>query len=223
MGVGEALIGGGAAMFSTALQAGMTKRAQIRGNQYAVHNYKHRYQWGMEDMKAAGLNPMLVYGSGGAPGNVGTGQGMGSISPTNIAQSAREGMLMRKEATVKSREAELKAMQTNESASREAYFHNMAGREAHAADKEASLAEAARLALPGARNMAWLQKHPQYRAKMAADAMLETAHSAKDLVNPMAWIFGGGRGKMKPGQGPTKIDRNKGPRIPMWQNPTYGF
>jgi len=48
--VGSALIGGAGAMLSGDQSARAAER-----------NYKHRYQWQMQDMRKAGLNPMLAF------------------------------------------------------------------------------------------------------------------------------------------------------------------
>lgn len=58
----------------------MSAIAKRVGDRY---DYQHRYRWSMEDMKAAGLNPMLAYqgiGGGPPPG------GMASSSPYSVSQ-----------------------------------------------------------------------------------------------------------------------------------------
>ena len=40
------------------------KKAARRAFERSVKAYKHRYQWTMEDMRKAGLNPILAYGQG---------------------------------------------------------------------------------------------------------------------------------------------------------------
>lgn len=42
----------------------MTERAQRRAIKAARYNYQHRFQWSMEDMRKAGLNPILAARSG---------------------------------------------------------------------------------------------------------------------------------------------------------------
>lgn len=44
------------------------KDSVSRQMDFQVGAYKHRYQWQMEDMKAAGLNPILSYKVGAGPG-----------------------------------------------------------------------------------------------------------------------------------------------------------
>jgi len=62
-GTGVAGVLGGVA---SALGASSSARA---ANQQAKYNYKHRYQWQVEDMRKAGINPMLsaTQGAGGVP------------------------------------------------------------------------------------------------------------------------------------------------------------
>ena len=50
--------------------------------------YMHRYQWQMEDMRRAGLNPILSYKTG-APGGTGGG---GGVSPVNVGAPIQAGI-----------------------------------------------------------------------------------------------------------------------------------
>ena len=54
----------------TALQNAMSKNAQQRAMRFAKKMYQHRYQYTMEDLRRAGLNPVLAgqLGGGSAPG-----------------------------------------------------------------------------------------------------------------------------------------------------------
>ena len=58
-----------------------------RQNKMAVRNYKHRYQWAVDDMEKAGINPVLAFASGTGAGNIG-GPSAG-INATNMAGQAQ--------------------------------------------------------------------------------------------------------------------------------------
>ncbi len=62
------------ALIGSGIQAGIAAGAASRSRRWARKNYKHRFQWSMEDMRKAGLNPILAAGGGlggsGAMGNV---------------------------------------------------------------------------------------------------------------------------------------------------------
>lgn len=68
--IAGAAIGGGLGIGGSALSASAARRAAKRAYQRQVRFYKNRYQWQMEDMKSAGLNPILAYQTG-APGSPG--------------------------------------------------------------------------------------------------------------------------------------------------------
>ncbi|ALS03738.1 VP2 [Gokushovirus WZ-2015a] len=59
-----------------------------QANAYNVENYQHRYQWTMEDLKKAGLNPILAVTSGGLTGNV---NGAAALSSPDMAGSLSHG------------------------------------------------------------------------------------------------------------------------------------
>lgn len=97
-----AAIGGGASLLGGALQNHAAKNAadrqmsfQQRSNerqmQFQEHSAKHQYQWSMQDMKAAGLNPILAYrqsGPGILSGSSSTGS---SYTPQNIGAAGAAG------------------------------------------------------------------------------------------------------------------------------------
>lgn len=58
--------------------------AAAQANAWNVENYQHRYQWTMDDLKAAGLNPILAATSGGLTGNV---NGAAALSSPDMASS----------------------------------------------------------------------------------------------------------------------------------------
>lgn len=55
-----AFTGGIASIIGGALSNSASRHAATVANQRNVYNYQHRYQWAMEDMQKAGLNPMLA-------------------------------------------------------------------------------------------------------------------------------------------------------------------
>ena len=74
------------------------KKAAGRQMDFQERSYRHRYQWQMQDMKAAGLNPILSYKTGAGsslPGasyqaqNVGQAIGPNLIAGENTAISSR--------------------------------------------------------------------------------------------------------------------------------------
>lgn len=80
-------------------------------NQQAIDMYKHRYQWQVEDLKAAGLNPILAYGQ--QPGAV---PNLTTPRMENIASSATDSYL--KASMAKQNEALLSKIAAETEASR---------------------------------------------------------------------------------------------------------
>lgn len=72
----------------SANRANRQARSNMRlQNEMQKHNFRHRYQWTMEDMKEAGLNPILAY-SQGTGGGVG---GVGSAAATQVGPASARG------------------------------------------------------------------------------------------------------------------------------------
>nr|DAT72810.1 MAG TPA: DNA pilot protein [Microviridae sp.] len=55
-----AFTGGISSIISGALSNSAARHAATVANQRNIYNYQHRYQWAMQDMQNAGLNPMLA-------------------------------------------------------------------------------------------------------------------------------------------------------------------
>ena len=55
-----AVAGGVASIIGGALSNSAARHAATVANQRNVYNYQHRYQWAMQDMQKAGLNPILA-------------------------------------------------------------------------------------------------------------------------------------------------------------------
>lgn len=51
-------------IFGSAVQGRYNSAAAVQQNAWNVENYKHRYQWAVEDMRRAGLNPILAATNG---------------------------------------------------------------------------------------------------------------------------------------------------------------
>ena len=47
-------------VFGSAVQDHYNSANASQANEWNVENYKHRYQWAVEDMRNAGLNPILA-------------------------------------------------------------------------------------------------------------------------------------------------------------------
>lgn len=67
--LGAAGIGGLFGLAGSLGQAAFAKKLQEDAQEHQKKMYRHRYQWTMEDMGAAGLNPILAYKQG--PGSAG--------------------------------------------------------------------------------------------------------------------------------------------------------
>lgn len=98
-----AFTGGIASIIGGALSNSAARHAATVANQRNVFNYQHRYQWAMDDMQKAGLNPMLAatQGIGGSVNgasalssnyNLGEGvtAGMSSQAAGNSAKAAQK-------------------------------------------------------------------------------------------------------------------------------------
>lgn len=94
-----AFTGGIASIIGGALSNSAARHAATVANQRNVYNYQHRYQWAMEDMQKAGLNPMLaatqgiggsVNGASALSANYNLGEGVtAGMSATAAGSSAK--------------------------------------------------------------------------------------------------------------------------------------
>lgn len=91
-------IGGIASAFGQMMANSEAKEASQRQMDFQKETLRSQYQWGMEDMRKAGLNPILAYKQGGAgsasgadytPGNVGAAAVSGASTATSSALAAR--------------------------------------------------------------------------------------------------------------------------------------
>lgn len=94
-----AFTGGIASIIGGALSNSAARHAATVANQRNVYNYQHRYQWAMQDMQNAGLNPMLaatqgiggsVNGASALSANYNLGEGVtAGMSATAAGNSAK--------------------------------------------------------------------------------------------------------------------------------------
>lgn len=70
-------------IFGSAVQGHYNSAASSQQNAWNVENYKHRYQWAMEDMREAGLNPILA-ATNGIGGSI-AGASAASIGMPDVA------------------------------------------------------------------------------------------------------------------------------------------
>lgn len=94
-----AVTGGISSIISGALSNSAARHAATVANQRNIYNYQHRYQWAMEDMQKAGLNPMLaatqgiggsVNGASALSANYNIGEGVtAGMSATAAGNSAK--------------------------------------------------------------------------------------------------------------------------------------
>lgn len=84
-----AAIGGVSSIISGALNNSAARHAATVANQRNIFNYQHRYQWSMDDMQKAGLNPMLA-ATQGIGGSI---NGASALSANyNIGEGVTAGM-----------------------------------------------------------------------------------------------------------------------------------
>ena len=99
----SAAIGGVSSLIGGALSNSSARHAANVANERNIYNYQHRYQWAMDDMQKAGLNPMLAatQGIGGSVNgasalagsyNIGEGvtAGMSAGAAGNSAKAANK-------------------------------------------------------------------------------------------------------------------------------------
>jgi len=79
IGAASSLLGG---MFAN----NAAKKAAQKQMDFQKETLQHQYQWGMQDMRKAGLNPILAYKQGGAGSASGS-----SYTPQNVGSAAVQG------------------------------------------------------------------------------------------------------------------------------------
>lgn len=84
-----AIAGGVSSIIGGALSNSAARHSATLANQRNIYNYQHRYQWAMDDMQKAGLNPMLA-ATQGIGGSI---NGASALSANyNIGEGVTAGM-----------------------------------------------------------------------------------------------------------------------------------
>lgn len=81
-----ALVGAGAGLIGGAMQNSAASAAADKQMAFQKESAQHSYQWATDDMKKAGINPILAYKQGGS----GTLSGS-SYTPVNVGAAAVQG------------------------------------------------------------------------------------------------------------------------------------
>lgn len=93
------LVGAASSAFGSYRQNREARAAADRQMAFQERTIRNRYQWTMEDMRKAGLNPILAYQQGGGPAAGGasyTPQNVGASAPEAVS-SARQSIMARKQ------------------------------------------------------------------------------------------------------------------------------
>lgn len=174
-------IGGALGILGGGLDSGLAFLRDKKARDFAQKMYKHRYQYTVQDMKLAGLNPILA-ATGGFPGAPGVSAPGGGATGGIGASSAR-GVEAGSRASVARAQTRLLRQQTATNAATELKERNTATLTA----KEIELLEPqiwsarARAAVDSS-NMG----QTAIRANRAAELALESPRRIKDLVNPFS-------------------------------------
>lgn len=92
-----AAIGGGASLIGASMQNSAAQAASREQMAFQERSARHSYQWATEDMRKAGINPILAYKQGGSgtlsgstytPQNVGAAAATGATAGAGVASSA---------------------------------------------------------------------------------------------------------------------------------------
>ena len=83
---GGDVLGAASGIAGGMFQQSSAKAAAAKQMQFQKDSYQHRYQWQMDDMRKAGLNPILAYSQGPPGGPAGA-----SYTPQNIGASGVAG------------------------------------------------------------------------------------------------------------------------------------
>lgn len=109
--IGAAVIGGAISAFGASQQNKMARKASQQQMDFQREGFRNRYKWTMEDMREAGLNPILAYKQGG-----GSAPGGSTYSPVNVGAAAAQGAQAGASSAIAARRAnqEIKTMRATE-------------------------------------------------------------------------------------------------------------
>lgn len=112
-GISNLFGGGNSSSQALAQQYKYQKNLMKYGNDLAVDNYKHRYQWQVEDLKNAGIHPWYGIGSAGSlPGQSGSVGIPDTVGEKRNKQDAiMQGLQLVQDWTAKQTENKLKSQQ----------------------------------------------------------------------------------------------------------------
>jgi hypothetical protein len=126
-GIVTAGIAGGSELGSSLISGMFSARQAKSQMRFQRDMYKQRYQFQVEDLKKAGLNPMLAYQQ--APPAAPAGA-MGQMDRPDLANAARVGLLMKAEKDkIQQEAATAKAVESRERAQKQ-YFNNLSDKTA---------------------------------------------------------------------------------------------
>lgn len=125
MSLGAAAIGAGGALGSSLISGAFNARQAAKAFDRSVLAYKHRYQWAVEDLRAAGLNPILA-ATGGMTGGAPSAQAATMPEPKGVTD-ALAAMRARKELALLEAQKAKTEQETSESTARQGMIAQQAG------------------------------------------------------------------------------------------------
>lgn len=84
-----AVIGAGAGILGTAMQNSANRGEAAKNRNFQKKMYRHRYQYTVEDMRKAGLNPALAYEQGGGSAPSGSSARMEDVGESALSGATR--------------------------------------------------------------------------------------------------------------------------------------